>query len=106
MWSALPPVFGVTHGFTKNSRSLKQVVEVIAVEDEEELGVVTSIDSIGPGCGLEGEDCEIGPGCDLAEGDCELAQDDQDGDPSLGEAAGLFKRAAKTCLIVVSQNLS
>ena len=56
--------------------SFKQVVEVIAVEDEEgeELGVVTSIDSIGPGCDLDEGGCEMSPGCDLEEVDCEMAQ--------------------------------
>ena len=51
----------------------EQVVEVIAVEDdEEELGVVTSIDSIGLGCDLDDADCEIGPGCSLDEDDCQM----------------------------------
>ena len=47
---------------------LFQVVEVIAVEDEaEEVGFVTSIDSMGPGCDLEGPACEL-----EEEGGCEM----------------------------------
>ena len=50
---------------------------MVAVEDEEEeVGFVTSIDSMGPGCdldapGCEMEDggCEIGPGCEIDDDD-------------------------------------
>ena len=45
---------------------------MIAVEDEtEEVGFVTSIDSMGPGCDLEG------PSCELEEGDIEEPMDDE-----------------------------
>ena len=71
---------------------------MVAVEDEEEeVGFVTSIDSMGPGCdldapGCEMEDggCEIGPGCEIDDDD--RARKNSSPQETVAEAASKYEK--------------